>query len=127
MKHRYERWIQNFRNKNMNVVQGMCLEASYAMHKKFPELTVVRGHVKLWDEFDESIYKYPHWWLIAEDGDIVDPTESQFPNLLEYEQWDESLTEPTGKCPNCGNYCFDHKQLCCAECEKEYISYLKYG
>lgn len=121
---RYTRWIERF--KQENDVQGACLGATHSMNRKFPELAIVRGHVFVYDDIDETTYKYPHWWLITESGEIVDPTESQFPNIMEYQLWDETANpkEPTGKCPNCGGYCFDNRYLCSEKCDVEYIAYL---
>jgi hypothetical protein len=127
MQSNYSDWISRFLINHNSDVQGLCLEATHSMQKQFPELKIVRGHVRLWDKYDEKIYKYPHWWLETVDKEIIDPTEKQFPNLLEYEEWDESLTEPTGKCLNCGEYCFNYKQFCCEPCEKSYIQYLNTG
>jgi len=31
---------------------------------------------------------------------------------------------PTGKCPNCGEYCYDGGDCCSERCHKEYVSYL---
>ena len=32
--------------------------------------------------------------------------------------------EPTGKCPNCGGYCYEGATLCSDRCEHEYMAYL---
>jgi hypothetical protein len=82
--------------------QGMCAEATYAMIAAFPELRRVRGHV-----FLAGTDKSPaHWWCVAPDGAIVDPTKHQFPNLVGYEEWVEGEEEPVGRCCNCGGYIF---------------------
>lgn len=31
---------------------------------------------------------------------------------------------PTGKCPNCGNFCYEGNYLCSGKCTKEYMTYL---
>jgi hypothetical protein len=31
---------------------------------------------------------------------------------------------PTGKCPNCGNMCYNHDQMCSKRCEVSYMAYL---
>ena len=114
---KYIDWI------NQNVKDGgygHCKELSEQMQKAFPELKLVRGHYYclVWGERG-------HWWLVSPDGVIVDPTAGQFPTKGrgKYVEWIEGTKEPTGKCPNCGGYCYDDKYLCCERCEKEYIAY----
>jgi len=111
-------WIQE--NVDKYGGYGKCKEISSKMQKTFPELKQVRGHYHcpIWG-------KRQHWWLIDANGAVVDPTAAQFPSKgrFEYEIWDESLPQPTGKCPNCGGYCYDHKYLCCKACEIAYEAY----
>jgi hypothetical protein len=52
---------------------GMCFVISTAMVKEFPELKRVRGHY-----VDLMFGTYEHWWCKTPDGEIVDPTVSQF-------------------------------------------------
>lgn len=40
-----------------------------------------------------------------------------------YEPLNESDPEPTGKCPNCGAYCYDSGTCCSEECDREYAAY----
>jgi len=114
----YQNWI----DKNVEIPQNNCESYSQDMLDTFPELIRVRGH------YDEPcIGKRPHWWLKTKDGLIVDPTAEQFsgPKLYYfYEEWDESQPEPTGKCPNCGGYCYDGLYVCSDKCEKEYSDYI---
>ena len=74
------------------------------MIKQFPELKLIRGHYfcMVWGE-------RMHWWLQTLADDIIDPTVIQFPTKGNgvYEPWDETQKQPTGKCPNCGEYCYD--------------------
>lgn len=98
---------------------GQCEVQSKAMKEFFPELKLVRGH------FDDAIRgKCEHWWLTDEQGNIIDPTRIQFCPVGEYIPWDESAPEPTGKCPNCGEYCYHGNGTCSDKCSKEYLSYL---
>lgn len=54
-------------------IYGMCAEHTLAMQQKFPELVRIRGH------YDCPFHgKICHWWLVAPNGEIVDPTVSQF-------------------------------------------------
>lgn len=101
---------------------GNCERNVDAMLEKFPELRKVRGLVLPAVEADKG---WPHWWLEAEDGSIVDPTVAPA-LILFYEPWDESQKEPIGKCPNCGDYCYEDKwmPLCTEKCQKKYMAYL---
>lgn len=115
MKPEYQTWIEE----NVTETYGKCSEVTLAMQEAFPELTRVRGHYFciVWGERE-------HWWL--KDGDeVVDPTAGQFPSQGNgvYVEWDESQPEPTGMCPNCGDYCYDGKTLCSERCEIEYVAY----
>ena len=104
---------------------GRCAEITGQMAATFPELTRVRGHYR-WTQ-DEA--PWPHWWCVAPDGAIIDPTATQWPDggLGEYLPHDESQPEPTGKCPNCGGYCYEERYLCSPRCEREYLDYLRTG
>ena len=86
---------------------GQCEFVCRKMIAAFPELELVRGHY-----WDLEWGKRQHWWLQTQEGEIVDPTEIQFPmGMKEHEPWDESLPEPTGMCPNCGEYCYNHEDV----------------
>ncbi len=112
MKEQYRNWIL----KNVPPeCTGKCKEFCEKMLTEFPELKLVRGHVYL-PKDDET---WPHWWLLSED-DIVDPTLSQFPNLMLYEPHDESGPEPTGRCLNCGEYCYNGRDCCSEDCYSEF-------
>jgi len=117
MKNKYLDWIY----KNIHVSYGKCEETTLWMNKEFPELTRVRGHYycPIWGE-------RTHWWLVDPDGEIVDPTVDQFPSkgFGVYEEWTEGDEEPTGKCPNCGEYCYNGSSTCSDKCYTEYASYL---
>jgi hypothetical protein len=118
MKAEHQQWIES-----IAVVAGTCKETCLQMLGVFPELKLIRGHYicPFWGERE-------HWWL--KDGDdIVDPTDAQFPSkgMGEYIEWDETQPEPTGKCPNCGGYCYDGRSVCSDKCETEYLAYLNGG
>jgi hypothetical protein len=110
MKTEYRQWI----NENVKEAYGKCVETTLAMTKAFPELIRVRGHYQC--PLDG---KRPHWWLKTSDGGIVDPTASQFSSggvMGEYEGWVEGSPEPTGKCMNCGGYCYNNSNFCTQKC-----------
>lgn len=99
---------------------GQCDAATTAMLAAFPELRRVRGHYYclVWGERS-------HWWLVAPDGAIVDPTACQFPSRGGvYEPWSEGADEPSGKCPNCGGYVYGGGTVCSDLCAREYEAYL---
>ena len=115
---KYNLWI----SENVNETYGKCAELTLKMQEAFPELTRVRGHYYCytWGERE-------HWWLFDEENQqIVDPTVDQFPSkgIGEYMPLDESLPEPTGMCPNCGEYCFEGNSMCSENCEISYMAYL---
>lgn len=99
---------------------GQCAEATEQMQAAFPTLTRVRGHYycPFWGERE-------HWWLVDPAGQIVDPTAAQFPSRGSgvYVPRDETQPEPTGRCPNCGEYCYDGATCCSENCHLEYAAY----
>lgn len=116
---KYEQWIKD----NVTNSYGKCHEYCLEMQKVFPELQLVRGHYYclIWG-------KREHWWLKINDT-VVDPTKDQFPTkgTGNYIELDSNEPEPTGRCPNCGEYCYDNKYLCSDYCEKSYLVYLNSG
>lgn len=119
MNSNYKKWIEtNIKNEGL----GQCKEATVQMKECFPELTRIRGHYycPIWGERE-------HWWLTTPQGEIIDPTVAQFPSkgIGHYEPWNESKKEPTGKCPNCGDYCYNGKTVCSDRCYEEYKNYLE--
>lgn len=95
------------------------------MQAAFPELKRVRGHYicPVWGERE-------HWWLVAPDGSIVDPTRDQFPSRgeFEYVELPADAEEPIGMCANCGGYSYASKgggdTVCSDACGDAYVAYL---
>ena len=116
---KYTDWITKYNIEHPNT-KLMCKSATDEMIEAFPELNQIRGHVISTKRFDQA----PHWWCTDSKGNILDPTEKQFGQVVAYYPRDESLPEPTGKCPNCGEYCYDGNTMCCKKCETEYLKYL---
>lgn len=114
---KYAEWI----TANVPQPYGACAKATLEMQAAFPELTRVRGHYYCfsWGERE-------HWWLVAPGDQIVDPTAAQFPSrgAGAYVAWAEGAKEPTGQCPNCGDCCYDSRDLCSDSCEASYLAYL---
>lgn len=109
----YSNWIM-LNYPTPESAKNQCKEASAKMKEDFPELKRVRGHVY-------TPVEYQHWWLTTENGDIVDPTKHQFDIIIEYAERDESEPEPTGKCFECGDFCFANKNFCSEDCETSYL------
>jgi len=104
----YQEYIKNL-NLDYSKAYGKCEKICKEMKEVFPELKLIRGHYYciVWGERQ-------HWWLEAEDGKVIDPTAIQFPSKGTgvYEPWGDK-EEPTGKCPNCGEYTYNeyiHKE-----------------
>lgn len=120
MKPEYKQWIEDSINQESPL--GKCALATLAMVEDFPELKRVRGfyNCPFWG-------KRTHWWCVAPDGLIVDPTAAQFPSLGSgnYQEWIEGQDEPTGKCHNCGVYIYDEGRFCSNSCEKEVMNSLR--
>lgn len=114
---RYEAWIKE----NIADPYGCCQEATLKMQEAFPELERIRGHYycPIWGQRE-------HWWLVAPDQSIVDPTSEQFPSKgnAVYEPWDETQDEPTGICMECGSYTYGGKYFCSKKCEIVGMAYL---
>lgn len=117
---KYREWMANVDGDGY----GKCAETTIAMQEAFPELARVRGfyHCPLWGQ-------RAHWWLVTPDGAIVDPTAMQFPSggLGLYVRWPEGQPEPTGKCPNCSDYCYNDRTCCSEPCSREYAAYCMGG
>jgi hypothetical protein len=88
------------------IVKARCMEFTKAFCIRFPELRPERGWVKT-AILDHQDYKgQEHWWCVAPDSTIVDPTLNQFGF------WDRELVYTVfnpevdhiyiGKCCNCG-------------------------
>lgn len=119
---KYTNWIAQYNTEHPNTTL-VYKSATDEMIETFPELNQIRGHVISTKRFDQV----PHWWCTDSEGSILDPTEKQFGQVIAYYPHDESLPEPTGKCPNCGEYCYNGNTLCCKTCEEEYLAYLNGG
>jgi hypothetical protein len=83
--------------------RGKCRLESEKMKSRFPELRVTAGYF-----YDPFWGKQAHWWCVAPDGTILDPTVCQFPSGEIGEpgnDWYEEVPEsdrPLGRCMDCG-------------------------
>jgi hypothetical protein len=74
----YSDWMAAYAARTADVA-GKCREAAIEMHARFPELVPHRGMVLASDG-----RRHMHWWLVDPFGEILDPTASQFGNIIEY-------------------------------------------
>ena len=129
LKTKYTVWIEAYVLRQNDVLLGKCRSACEEMLLIFPELKIVRGHI-----YDAYWGKRGHFWLVTEDGTIIDPTRGQFPaRSIQYEAWDPSVPVRVGKCQECGVEIFkcvetlDEKpkveSVCSPECEQQLREY----
>jgi hypothetical protein len=101
----YQEWIDAFLAKLPQIngrpyVRGACMRATAEMAATFPELRRVAGFANGGE----------HFWCVAPDGTIVDPTVGQFfshlepidPSAIEYREFRPGDEVRVGKCMNCG-------------------------
>jgi len=110
----YQEWIDQLTD-----ITDTCKTVTKEMAATFPELRRVRGYYHCWIRG-----KQEHWWLTTPSGVVVDPTADQFPSMGQgrYEEWQGP--EPTGKCPNCGEYCYNGDYLCSVCCHVDFLAHL---
>ncbi len=122
----YLAWIENYvARQTQRFVRGKCDEATREMVKTFPELRRACGFVFVMWGRDE------HWWCVAPDGSVVDPTAEQFGpvGVLDYEELnlknpDDVARIPTGKCMDCGEPTYLGKTFCNDLCERATRDYM---
>ena len=116
MNQKYKDWIE----KNVTNPEGNCHTYTKLMSETFPELRRIRGYYTP-DPFSHSS---PHWWLVDEQNNIVDPTINQYisPDGL-YDPIDENESVPNSRCLNCGEYFYSEtcSQICSSLCESSFI------
>ena len=121
----YAAWIAAYLTRNDNFVRGRCSRATAEMIEAFPELRRACGFAHV------SWGRDQHWWCVAPDGSIVDPTVNQFGQLgvLQYEELDPNDTAtrarvPSGTCMDCGGDVYNGATFCSSECESNMTKYL---
>lgn len=121
---RYAAWIETFVAAQPDrFVRGKCDEATAAMVEVFPELRRVAGFAHCTWGRDQ------HWWCVAPDGAIIDPTAAQFAAVFAYEEIDLDDPEaqrgiPTGRCMDCGGDVYVGAVFCSEACERATRAYL---
>ncbi len=93
VKRAYDNWIAENVAEGEDV--GNCTLWARVMKQAFPELMLVSGFAEGAMFFGSKLPHY-HEYLITQDGDIIDPTASQFDLLFgkgewEYIRWEECL------------------------------------
>lgn len=122
MKTEHAEWIAAYvARQPSGFVRGKCAEATLEMVATFPDLRRVGGFVHVDWGRDQ------HFWCIAPDGSVVDPTASQFEpiGVFEYEELDldDPATRdlvPTGKCMDCGSEIYGGKDFCNDDCAEAF-------
>lgn len=115
----YARWIVGFATRHSHFVRGMCDSATKEMVAAFPELRRAAGFVYYVHGREQ------HWWCVATDGKIVDPTVAQFGGSpIVYEELDLNDPEtrkkvPTGRCMECGEDVYG-TTFCNDDCERAF-------
>jgi hypothetical protein len=121
---KYQEWIEK-NYPTSTIARLQCKKACERMIKEFPELKLQMGLVSVDEPYGLPPTKTEHYWCITKSNEIIDPTAHQYPtHILQYDPVDESRGNPTGKCPNCGNICYNGRYVCSNECEIEYQNYL---
>ena len=102
-------------------VRGYCRQIAQEMADAFPALTV-------WGKFC-PIDGTGHAWCQTPDGQIVDPTASQFAEGYNYAGGVPLSDFPTGKCMECGELIYGKTGYSGlhAECEAAYAAYVTRG
>lgn len=123
MKTEYRAWIVEYVASIPNgFVRGKCDEATQLMCAAFPELRRAAGFAH------SSWGRDQHWWCVSPEGEIVDPTASQFlGGIADYEELDLEKDRdriPTGVCMDCGDDVYGGKTFCSEACENATLRYL---
>lgn len=106
----YDKWIAT----NVSDPFGTCQQWTWAMVETFPTLRPARGW---YHEIGGP--SHCHWWCVAPDGEIVDPTRHQFDLAGDYQEITDPNDLPTGACLGCGGPTFHGDQMCCGACAEE--------
>jgi hypothetical protein len=136
MSNDYQNWIDAFLAKQPHhdgwpYLYGACTTATQKMVETFPELKRVAGFAN----------GREHFWCVAQDGQIVDPTVKQLfrneaeyrmlggSDAVEYRPFQPGDQVRVGRCMNCGEPLYAavenlddpkaHRSVCNDQCESE--------
>lgn len=123
----YDEWIRGYYERHGGFVRGKCQKAVEEMKAAFPELRIVAGFAHV------SWGRDQHWWCIAPDGTVVDPTAAQFPLPIRYEELDLNDPKtrervPISKCMNCGKETYTSSlsaDMCSQTCADDFVAFLQ--
>lgn len=123
----YEEWIVDWARRRNGHVAHRCVEATREMVEAFPELRRVAGWCCYSGGFEQE-----HFWCVAPDGTIVDPTAAQFENIEGYREFQPGDEVRVGRCMNCGSGIYAaveslmdprySRSACGSECERELLA-----
>lgn len=118
----YAEWIAAYVAQHDDFVRGKCSQATKEMVEVFPELRRACGFAHVSWGSDQ------HWWCVAPNGSVVDPTAGQFRGAIRYEELDPNdpttrRRVPTGVCMDCGGDVFNGDTFCSPECEAATTAY----
>ncbi len=124
----YASWTAEYVLRHKDFVRGKCADATKEMVAAFPELKRVAGLLTvLWlhrtgPRAAPTIEQ--HWWCVAPDGSVVDPTIRQFDGAyiisrepLDLDDPEARRKVPTGKCMDCGAQTYEGSAFCSETCE----------
>ena len=115
----YNEWIKQ-KDLTKEQAYGACYKTCVEMQAVFPELILTKGYYLCYRRGVRN-----HWWLKTEDGQVIDPTKNQFPSngIGFYQEFEENEPIPTGKCHNCGDFCYNNDFCCSENCTISYAAY----
>lgn len=128
MNEAHRKWIADQGYNNPEKAHGACYKAVADMVDHFfTELEAVRGVVRYESKGCQNGKVVEHAWCVDDDGEIADPTASQYSlvRVIAYEQVNHR--EPLILCPNCGERFVatdNHDTLCSDSCTVAYLAYL---
>ena len=111
---KYSEWIAENRPDDP---WGTCEGVTRRMAEAFPELRRVRGHYVC-----PVQGRLPHWWMLAPDGQVIDPTRDQFASPEDGAYEEHVGPEPTGRCLNCDALLYGDARVCNDDCAREFIA-----
>lgn len=110
------------------LLAGRCKPVRDQMIERFPELRATQGRVT------DGVNRRWHYWAVTDEDEMIDPTASQFENVLWYEEadvdelWVEHGLDPdlgaVSKCQNCGSLT-QNGFFCSDRCSEEGMSALR--
>ena len=110
------------------LIRNRCSPYSQAFAERFG-LTLCRGWYVLDypnQQPDEKGHATEHWWCEDAQGNIIDPTASQFRPGGRYSKFESGeFKMRIGACPNCGGDLYDGDgDFCSDECFESYTAYI---